>query len=597
MSETKPTLVRSIWEKSWHEPRHFFFWLTLVSPVIYLMTLLMIGLAGPLLFIKWVALAAILAFLIGAPAFMLSWIPPVGQLFTRLLRHKLLVLACLITLVAMFYAVENWRGRTAWNNFRREWEARGVEFQLDKIVPPPIAEAENMYEAEPWRGFHFIKSEGGAITFENTNVQNEAWFDCTGPNHREAPEGTDVFLARQVNLAEWQKFYRSTNNQFASPGGGLTNYFPVAAAPQTPAKDVLLALSKFDGRLNQIRAAAQRPKARFWVNFEDGFAALIPHLAKFKSIATYLRLRSTALLADGQTDAAFDDLMLAFRLDQALQNEPILISHLVRLAVLQVNLSTLWEGLADHRWSEAQLAAFEAELATMDLLAEYQSGMNGERYFSMWCVDFLYRTGDFNSISGPAESGNSSFSDQLLAANGRATFHLIPRGWFDQNKVSLGKMHVDYIRPMVDVEKQLVLPANLRRTAAALKSYRPTPYNLFAGLLLPALENTAKKTAYAHTCVNLARVACGLERYRLANGKYPESLDAIAPQFISKLPHDVIDGQPLKYRRNAEGSFILYSVGWNETDDGGTVAMRKANTPSVDQDKGDWVWRYPAKSN
>jgi hypothetical protein len=53
----------------------------------------------------------------------------------------------------------------------------------------------------------------------------------------------------------------------------------------------------------------------------------------------------------------------------------------------------------------------------------------------------------------------------------------------------------------------------------------------------------------------------------------------------------------LKYRRTDDGQFVLYSVGWNETDDGGTVAMRKGKTPSVNQDEGDWVWRYPAKAD
>lgn len=591
MSEKPKNLAGSIWEKSWNEPRHFFFWLTLLSPVVYVMALLMVGLAGdPPPFSKWFALAGIVGFLIGLSAFVLSWIPPIRRLFTRLLRHKLFVLALLVTLIALFYALENWRGRTAWNNFRHEWEARGLVFELDKIVPPPVPASENMYEAEPWNGFHFIRS--GGIVFENTNIQNEVWFDCTGPRHREAPEGTDVFLARQVNLTEWQNFYRGTNNQFASSDGRFTNYFPVAADPQTPAKDVLLALSKFDDRLSQIRTAAQRPKARFWVNYEDGFGALIPHLAKLKSIAMYLRLRSTALLADGQVDAAFADLMLAFRLDDALQNEPVLISHLVRIAVLHVNLSTVWEGLADHRWTDAQLAAIEAELARIDMLAEYQSSMNGERYFSMWCVDFLYRTGDFNAISEAVEPGNS-LGDQLLAANNQATFHLIPRGWFDQNKLSLGKMHVEYILPMADVEKQLVLPANSRRVATAMNSYRPTSYNLFAGLLLAALDKGAKKSAFAQTHVNLARIACALERFRLANGSYPESLDALLPRFITKLPHDVINGQPLKYRRTDDGRFVLYSVGWNEADDGGIVAMKKGKTPAVDQDKGDWVWQLP----
>jgi hypothetical protein len=78
-------------------------------------------------------------------------------------------------------------------------------------------------------------------------------------------------------------------------------------------------------------------------------------------------------------------------------------------------------------------------------------------------------------------------------------------------------------------------------------------------------------------------------------------LDALAPQFIAKLPHDIIGGQPLHYRRDppspgsgaASGQFVLYSVGWNETDDGGEVGFKKDG--SVDINQGDWVWRYPPK--
>ena len=93
-----------------------------------------------------------------------------------------------------------------------------------------------------------------------------------------------------------------------------------------------------------------------------------------------------------------------------------------------------------------------------------------------------------------------------------------------------------------------------------------------------------------------------MERYRLAHGEYPESLDALAPQFIAKVPHDIINGQPLHYRRevnapspsgygDAGGQFVLYSVGWNEKDDGGEVAFTKG---WVDIYAGDWVWKYPA---
>jgi hypothetical protein len=87
-------------------------------------------------------------------------------------------------------------------------------------------------------------------------------------------------------------------------------------------------------------------------------------------------------------------------------------------------------------------------------------------------------------------------------------------------------------------------------------------------------------------------MACALERYRLANGQFPETLESLTPRFISHPPHDVITGQPYKYRRADDGQFILYSIGWNEKDDGG--APGKA---LFDQTQGDWVWSYPPKTD
>jgi hypothetical protein len=113
-------------------------------------------------------------------------------------------------------------------------------------------------------------------------------------------------------------------------------------------------------------------------------------------------------------------------------------------------------------------------------------------------------------------------------------------------------------------------------------------------MVSPASGIVAKRSVFAQSSVDLARVACALERYRLVHGEFPETLDALAPQFIEKLPHDVINGQPLHYRRTNGGQFILYSVGWNEKDDGGVVEIRGSDG-WVDIEKGDWVWRYPSK--
>jgi hypothetical protein len=77
-------------------------------------------------------------------------------------------------------------------------------------------------------------------------------------------------------------------------------------------------------------------------------------------------------------------------------------------------------------------------------------------------------------------------------------------------------------------------------------------------------------------------VACALERYHLAHNDYPESLDALVPAFLDQLPHEVVDAKALRYQRTQDSRYLLYSVGWNQRDEGGL----RAN--AVEQ--GDWVW-------
>jgi hypothetical protein len=59
-----------------------------------------------------------------------------------------------------------------------------------------------------------------------------------------------------------------------------------------------------------------------------------------------------------------------------------------------------------------------------------------------------------------------------------------------------------------------------------------------------------------------------VERYRLARGRWPESLAALVPEFLAAVPADPYDGQPLRYRRLADG-VVVYSVGPDGADGGG----------------------------
>jgi type II secretory pathway pseudopilin PulG len=118
---------------------------------------------------------------------------------------------------------------------------------------------------------------------------------------------------------------------------------------------------------------------------------------------------------------------------------------------------------------------------------------------------------------------------------------------------------------------------------------RRSPYSLLAAITVPNYNKAMQTAARNQTKVNQALIVCGLERYRLAHGQYPEKLAMLTPEFIAMIPRDVIGGRPLKYRRTDDGRFLLYSIGWEEKDDGGV------EWPSNKAGNRDWVWQYPAK--
>jgi hypothetical protein len=582
---------KSIWKRPWKGPAKMLGWFPVVIgcavlvslSVLYLMTAPVKnpGFAGITLVVSIVLVLAVIPLVL-----FVLW------QFWRNFKRFLFSLVCFITLIALFYAEEDWRGWHTWNHFKHEWEAKGEHFDLASVVPPPVPEEQNFamtpiaftsYGNILTRDGKRIPSEqrdANFVTRIRMPIAHDGIAPTSGPGNREKGKFT--------NLEGWQRYYRELVAK--------TNEFAVPAQPQSPAADVLLALSKYDPVIEELRAASRLPYSRFPLEYtnESPFAILLPHLAVCKSCAQLFQLRSVAELQNGQPDKALDDVKLALQLTDKIRTEPFLISHLVRIAMLQIMLQPVWEGLAEHKWSDEQLVALDAELAKFDFPADYKLGMHGELGGQGGEMDRLRRhpeqLQDFWDLGGSEGNGSKKFLPGNLAA------HLIPAGWFYQNQFRCARMMVEHFIPVADVSQGTFSPDLVRRGDAVLTAEikSASPFNMLEKLMLPALGNAAKKFAYGQSSEDLARTAIALERYRLAHAEFPESLDALAPQFIAKVPHDVIGGQPLKYRREANDQFVLYSVGWNETDDGGVVGF-SSKGQSLDNSKGDWVWRYPAK--
>jgi hypothetical protein len=571
---------KSIWKKPWKGPRALFLWFVLLTcsvfVVIFCMGWLLSSNSPRMMDLVMPALVM---------ALILALIAMLASLFVRWLfcwvnvRRCLFGVACMATLVALFYAEEDLRGKWAWEKFKHEWEAKGEHFDLASLAPAPVSDDQNFAMAPVVASTYsqLLDRNGHQIRPRDTHIVNRLEMaldvDMRGLN---APIAGSWQAGLKTDLSAWQDYYRKA--------AAFTKAFAVPAQPQSPAADVLLALSKYDSTIDELRQAGRRPYSRFPLEYDadDPAAILLPHLARFKGCAKVLQLRASAELQLGQTEKALDDVNLSLRLVEAVRTEPILISHLVRIAVVNIAIQPVWEGLADHRWSDEQLRALDQELSKLDFLADCRLAMRGEQTFSAGVVDYLRRTRNLGAISGGPD--NSPDADRILS--------IIPSGWFYQNELRCCRFMVRWYVPLADQEQRIISPTSARHADAALASdiSHPNLFNLLEREMLPALSAAVRKFALAQANVDLARVACALERYRAAHGSYPERLALLAPQLMEKIPHDVINGQPLHYERRPDGRFVLYSVGWNETDDGGKIVLTKYG---LDLQHGDWVWQVP----
>ncbi len=519
----------------------------------------------------------------------------------RILRRILISLAILATLIAIFYTEEDWRGWHDWNQYKKKLGAQGVQLDFKAFIPKPVPADQNFFMAPIFAGLskEYYLDEKLHIGRRNTNVVDRLRMSIYGSGSSiEAPHIGYWVNGTTTDLEAWQQYYRAL--------AAKTGEFQVPTQPGTPAADVLLALSKHNSTIEALRQASRRPYSRLPLDYENRPAAateMFPYLVDLKSCTQVLQLRAIAELQEGESQKAADDAKLILRLSDSLRTPPFLISYLVHIATTSIALQSIYEGLAKHQWTDAQLMQLEQALAESDFLKDCRFSLRSDEAGSLSTIDYYRRhrltfARLFYAFGYFGLQPTRGTWDKVMSICKMIGIYLMPNGWFYQNEVALVQAH-RWDTKMVDTQHRLVSPEAIDKAGETDVAWRAKPWNFLARESSLAISATAAKTARVQVDVDLALTACALERYRLAYGKYPRLLDALAPQFIKRVPHDIFGGKPLRYRRTADGIFVLYSIGWNEKDDGGVFAYPPGETSGTPVFRGlphgDWVWRYPAK--
>ncbi len=491
----------------------------------------------------------------------------------RILGYGLIGVAGLLTLTALFFLEEDVRGKHALTSYYREAEARGQEMDLQKFIPAKVPDEEN-FAMTPFLAPLFDLNpqplKPGEPKWRDKEGSERAFNFATNFNSDLVTKKAPVSVIVSGHMTDFD---------------ALAGKLKLKAGSGGAAQTVLDYTSQFQPVLDEIEAASHRPSSRFNVGYDDENPSgiLLPHLAILKRMVVVLQVQAAADLALGRTDTAMKKVHLTFFLTDCIRSEPFLITQLVREAMLRLNREVLWEGLAENRWSDAQLSELQAGLKEFNLPKDFRRSLDSEVPYHAKVFDYVRK--------------NHGVLNEALGENGDVPgnmFEFLPTGWLYLEEVSCHRMRDQQVLPGMDVATGRFYPREIE------KSFVPTTklkghvaehlwqHDVLATLMVPSLGKSYQKAAQGQTGVNLSIVACAVERYRLANKTLPGTLDELVPKYLDQVPLDVCNGKPLVYRPVSDRNFLLYSMGWNETDDGGAGA--------ADARDGDWVWpQYAGK--
>ena len=298
------------------------------------------------------------------------------------------------------------------------------------------------------------------------------------------------------------------------------------------------------------------PLCRYPTDLSWGAGALLPHLTKLRMLS-----RAAVFQSLLDTNKSFSDISLIIGMAHTLDNEPVLISKLVRIAMLNMAETTLERSLNAGSLTDAemkQLGELFSEAAKTNQIA---NGLIGER--AIYFQYFRMSLAEIRRLADSDEDNPSEPSGPPLP--GTQPFFLKLTGLFDRDlrfylqametNISLAEIFPKNISTITNVQGQI--SRNSRDN-----------YYILSSMLLPALGNAIIKEANSLAHVHSAQTALAVERFRLAHGQLPKRLDELVPQFLSAMPTDPFDGQTLRYHLLEKG-YVIYSIGSDGHDDGG----------------------------
>jgi len=504
-------------------------------------------------------------------------------------------LLLLVSIAVVALVIERWRGQWALTTWKRQMEAKGEVFDAGRLWPPPSARS---------------------LEFSNRLAQ------ALG----QLPPGLANYAGMLSGIV------------LESPGHGRRGSqepFPPVSHKRSSTntwRDLDTLIGQAEPALKLVRQLMKDPPSDMGYDIIQRLRTdSIPNLVSVRRAAQALHAAAINDLHKGDLTGALENLTALSGCVRLYADDPTLVNFMIRVAITGLSVDVCWDALQAKGWTEPQLATFQ-QVCQVDklLLVQMSRSMEAERGIRLgqlaWFRSHSYEewVARYQKIFEFVTWQNPPHDALPVLYWRQYVFHpLWQLLWADKEELiylQTSQQPIMILRETAKHGSWLVLNQQMEAhhqnycpPIAAWRFYRALPIlDGFSGIIS---GSPASPTAYPYpvfskawfitmknlTLHQMVIAAVALRRYELRHGELPQGFTSLVPEFLAEVPRDFMDGQPLRYRLNGEGSFVLYSVGEDGRDDKGDPlpAVSDENRQNRSCWAGrDWVWpRVVADAN
>jgi hypothetical protein len=310
------------------------------------------------------------------------------------------------------------------------------------------------------------------------------------------------------------------------------------------------------------------PTGRYSINYtDDWISTLVIHAQDARSVASLLSFEGSVRLQDNDAAGAVTCCTAAMNSGRSIGDEPVMLSQIVRMGCMAIFLRTTERMLGQCQPGENDLSAIQQMVEREQrhpyfLISVFSERAGDQRLFTALEIGRV-KAEDF--AEPPAKP------DALTSCLGPYYRYLVVRG------------HPQVLRLMTEAIGIARLPVEARGPLLRqweVKAREGRAHNPMS-VMLPALTKVGDADLRLQAELRCMTVALAMERFRIKNGHWPERMDDLKPDYLAEVPIDPYDSQPIRCRRLADG-FVIYCIGPDHEDNGGTLDRKKSTRPGAD---------------